>query len=135
MAMTWPEDLMTQLAAEGVGTAAVNLFISSRAASPRSTAPMLIIFETGGTGSMLTQNSVGDAYEFPSAQILVRGADYAAVRAMADAAYDALTKVRNQMLNGTWYVSIRGLQKFIDMGLDENGHVRLAFNVLGTKRP
>jgi L-asparaginase/Glu-tRNA(Gln) amidotransferase subunit D len=132
---TFPEDLIVQLVAEAVGTAAVNLHISSKSASPKTDAPNLFILETGGTSSLRTQDKQGDAYENPSAQILVRGKEYAVVRAMLSAAYDALVKVRNTTLNGTWYVEIRGLQKFIDLGLDENGHVRVAFNVLATKRP
>jgi hypothetical protein len=132
--MTFPDDLVAQLVAEGVGTPAVDIFVSNKAALPRTTTHLVIV-ETGGTGSFRTQGTAGDAYENPSAQVLARGANYAEVRRLLARAYDALVKVRNQDLNGTWYVEIRGLQKFIDIGLDENANVRIAFNVLGTKRP
>jgi hypothetical protein len=131
----FPEDLVAQLVLEGIGTSAVNIFVSNKSTSPKNPAPHLLITETGGSGSFRTQNAVGDAYENPSAQILARGANYADVRLMSERAYNAIVKVSNQMLNGTWYVEIRGLQKFIDLGLDENSHVRIAFNVIGTKRP
>ena len=132
--MSFPEDLVVQLAAEGVGTPAVDIFISNKSASPNAK-PYLLITETGGSGPIRTQNILGDSYETPSAQILARGADYTDVRLMSERAYNALVKVSNQMLNGTWYLDIQGLQKFIDLGLDENSHVRIAFNVLATKRP
>ena len=132
---TFPEDLVSKLVADGVVQSAVNIFVSTRGASPKGDAPHIVIIETGGSGAIRTQNAAGDGYETPSAQVLTRGKDYPAVRAMSAAAYDSLVKVRNQMLNGTWYVEIRGLQKFIDLGLDENSNVRVAFNVLATKRP
>jgi len=138
----WPEDLVAQLEAEGVGVAHTTIFISSKASSPKSSTilpqsavPQLFIMETGGSGSFRTQNDVGDAYENPSAQILVRGGTYSSARAMLVAAYNALVKVSNQTLNGTWYLDIRGMQKFIDLGPDENNYARIAFNVIGTKRP
>lgn len=131
----WPDDLMARLVAQGVGTAGVNMLISTKAAPPVGNAPQLLIIETGGTSSDYTQNLNGDAYENPGAQILVRGASFQAVRDMAEAAYAALTTVENQDLNGKWYLWIRGLQKFIDLGVDERGHIRLAFNILGKKRP
>jgi hypothetical protein len=131
---TFPEDLVAQLTAEGVGTPAVNIFISNRSA-PSGTSPYLLITETGGSGALPVQNIPGDGYETPSAQILVRGTNYVDTRLMSERAYNALVKVSNQMLNGTWYLGIQGLQKFIDLGLDENSQVRIAFNVLATKRP
>jgi hypothetical protein len=132
---SFADDLVYRLVADRVAQAAVNLFVSTIAAAPKGSAPHILIIETGGSGSDRTQNAAGDAYENPSAQILTRGKDYIAVRAMSDAAYDSLVRVRNTTLNGTWYVEIRGLQKFIDLGLDENANVRVAFNVLATKRP
>jgi hypothetical protein len=52
------------------------------------------------------------------------------------AAYNTLVKVRNQTLNGTWYLEIRGLQSVpIDLGLDENGYARVSINIVGIKRP
>jgi hypothetical protein len=133
--MSFPEDLVAQLVAEGVGTPAVNIFVSNLTATGRLPQPHLLITETGGSGPINTQNILGDSYETPSAQILARGADYADVRLMSERAYNALVKVSNQSLNGTWYLDIQGLQKFIDLGLDENSQVRIAFNVLATKRP
>jgi hypothetical protein len=132
--MTFPEDLVSQLVADKVGQAAVNIFVSTKTVAPKGVTHIVIV-ETGGSGPLRTQNTPGDGYETPSAQILTRGKDYSAVRAMSTAAYNSLVKVRNQTLNGTWYVDIRGLQKFIDLGLDENSDVSVAFNVLATKRP
>jgi hypothetical protein len=132
--MTFPEDLVTVLESEGVGTGAVDLFISSKTSLPKDKTHLVIV-ETGGTGSLRTHNIPGDAYENPSAQILARSISYVEARSLLARAYNALVKVRNQRINGTWYVEIRGLQKFIDLGLDENSHVRIAFNVLGNKRP
>src|SRR6187455_2280813 len=123
---TFPDDLIAQLVDEGVGAAGVNLFISNRSSGPSQSKPYLLITETGGSGPLRVQNVPGDGYETPSAQILVRGVDYAAVRSMSELAYNALVKVSNQMLNGTWYIDIQGLQKFIDLGLDENSQVRIA---------
>lgn len=132
---TWPEDLVTLLVNEGVGTAGVNIFISSQSSGPIKNESQLLITETGGSGATRVQNTAGDGYEHPSAQILVKGKSYVTARAMANAAYNALVKVRNETVNGTWYIEIRGLQRIIDIGLDENNHIRLAFNVLASKRP
>jgi len=132
--MSFPEDLVACLAAAGVGTPAVDIFVSNKTATGKGLTHLLIT-ETGGSGPLRTQNARGDSYETPSAQILARGADYVTVRDMSARAYNALVQVSNQQLNGTWYLDIQGLQKFIDLGLDENSQVRIAFNVLATKRP
>jgi len=132
----WTDDIGAYLVAEGVGVLATNIYISSKAPIPPGDGPFLSIIETGGSGPDRTQNSVlQNAYENPSAQILVRGKSYVAARAKLRLAYNAFVKVRNQTINGTWYLWMRPQQEFIDLGLDETGRARVAFNVFACKRP
>lgn len=132
--MAWLDDLKTLSVAGGVS--AGSILLSSYAKIPAGDGPFLSIIETGGTAPDRTQGVAGNAYENPGAQFLARGASYTAARAMLVLAYNAVTGVQNQTVNGVWYVSIRPLQsQFIDLLSDEVGRARVAFNVLGNKRP
>lgn len=132
--MAWMDDLKTLIVA--AGAPAANVFKSSQAKIPPTGGPYISIIETGGTNPDRTQNVDGDAYENPSAMILARGTDYEAARTLLSTIYTFVGKVQNQTVNGTWYVSIRPMQsQFTDLLPDEIGRARVAFNVLGNKRP
>jgi hypothetical protein len=127
------DDLVTQLEADNVGTLRVNLFRGAKTAVPMlaSGAATLHLIETGGGGPEHTQNNtIFPSYLHPSAQLTARADNYDNARAMADAAYRSLVKVRNQFINSGWYRSIKPLQEPNEaMGVDDRGQVRILFNV------
>lgn len=136
--MPWLADIITVLEGASVGTFNADLFASTMADVPllASGVPTVAVVETGGTAPDNTQNAtVTPAYLQPGAQVMVRGGDYVATMAKARAAYNALFAVRNQFINSGWYVSIRPTQEPFDLGVDDRGQARVAFNVLGKKRP
>lgn len=132
--MAWLEDLKSLGVAAGVPAASI--FLSSAAVIPAG-GPWTSILETGGTTADRIQNAAGDGYQRPTAQLLTRAVGYAAARAQLMLFYNAITVVKNQTINGVWYVEIRPLQTgFIDLPPEEGtGRARVAFNVLGFKRP
>lgn len=97
------------------------------------------VLEYGGVAPEYIHDSASPAIEFPRVQVLTRGAqyDYETARTKAEAVYGALSRVSNQTLSGTFYLSIRPLQTpfVLDAsmqgggGRDENGRVTVAFNV------
>jgi hypothetical protein len=142
--MGWSEELMFILSGDAVGVPQFNMFRSSAKVVPSGAGPFLSIIETGGTTPDNTHNSViVPAYQKPGAQIVVRADAYPVAFAMARAAYNSLVKIRNEYIGsgelsatGTWYRKIRPLQEPFDLGLSaDDKRVRVAFNVLGDKRP
>jgi Bacteriophage minor capsid protein len=134
MAVT--DEIAAKLVAGGVGVLGSSIFIGSRTALPSGAGPYLTLIETGGYLPIRTHNSTSNpAYQRPSFQIMCRASGYKAARLMCQNAYDALAGVRNVTLNGTWYLEISPMQEPIDMGLDENGRARVAFNIEVVKRP
>lgn len=153
--MSWPTDIALVLENAGVGVYGTNIFIGSKKTLPMPADypdPLLSIIETPGTGQERTHNAVVvPAYQGPEAQIVARHETYEGARDMAWAAYYALVKVRNQYIgsgesfvgsgdafagnSGTFYREISPRQEPFDIGLDSDKLVRIAFNVLGKKRP
>lgn len=136
--MPWLEDVVSLLTTAAVGVLNTSIFLSSQGNVPLGPGPYLIIIETAGfaperlhTDDDSVLNAA--AYERPGAQILVRGVDYVATRAMSRAAYTALDGIYNQTINGCWYRSIEALQRPFDIGPDDNKRVRVVFNILGVK--
>jgi hypothetical protein len=79
----------------GVGTYGTNIFIGPTAILPQGEGPFLVITETAGSPPGRWHNEVSNPYSRPSAQLAVRGVNYAVARAMALSAYAALIGVRN----------------------------------------
>lgn len=129
----WVDDLGTVLVNAGVGTLGTNIFAGTAATIPTGAGPYLSIIETPGLAPELVQNA--DSYRHPSVQILVRAKSPSAANTMARAAYNALRVIQNQTIGSTWYLSIRPRQEPFDLGVDDNGRARVAFNVLGHNRP
>lgn len=138
--MSWLNDLIAKLEGDGVGTFGQNIFATTMAGVPvlASGEATLQITVTGGTGPEHTHNStIRPAYVQPAAQLTARADAYEDAHAMAQAAYDSLTMVRNEFLvsGGSWYAWIKALQEPFDGGVDERGQVRVQFNVIAKKRP
>lgn len=132
--MAWLDDLKSIAVAAGIPTGSV--FRGANAVIPTGVGPYLSLISTGGSGFDRRQNPNAD-YLRPSAQIMSRASTYDAAFAQLKTFFDAVNNVENETVNGVWYVSIRPLQSdFIDLNPEEGtGRARLAFNVLGDRRP
>ena len=131
------QDLIYLIEQAGLGTYNVNLFKSSKSKPPPLPAPgpFITIIETGGAAPLGTHNSPNvPAYVRPSAQIVVRAIDYDVARNKAQAIYDMLFPIRNRVVNGTWWVSVRMVQEPFDLLPDEVGRPRVGFNIDVEKR-
>ena len=132
----WDDDLVTILTNAGAGTFGTSLFVGRGADIPSGDGGYTLIIPTGGTGPDWTQNSAGPAYRKPGAEIIAIAKVDTVARALVELQYNALVTVRNQFINTTvWYVSIVPLNEPHDLPLDDMKRVRIAFNVLGDKRP
>jgi hypothetical protein len=134
--MSWLDDLATLCEEAGILRESVRLSSKGMASGAVAEGPFISIIETGGTTPDYTHNKKGIAYENPSAQLLCRGEHYEECCGLLRLAFDRIVEVENEFVNSTWYLYIHALQStFIDLGADENGRARVAFNVLGKKRP
>ncbi len=153
--MSWVTDIVAVLEGDGVGSYDVDIFIGGKKVLPKPEdfpGPLLSIVQSPGLGQERTQNAViVPAYQRPEAQIVARAVDYDEAEEMAWKAYYSLAKVRNQYVGsgqsfvgsgdtfagdkGTWYREIRPRQEPFELSLDGDNRVRIAFNVLGDKRP
>jgi hypothetical protein len=126
-------DIKDVLVAAGVGTftgSNINIFIGSKAEIPAGDGPFIVLIETGGSGSSRTQG--GSSTEHPSAQISVRATTSPVAR-------DKLLEIRdvlggdnglyNIVLSGNRYISIIPNQSVTDIGEDEVGRPRFAYNI------
>lgn len=125
------DDLASKLQTDGVGTIGTDLFKSSASAPPQGTS--VVIVETGGTSPDNTHNAVtAPAYRNPGFQITARAATYTIAQTKALAAYTSLVAIRNETLGSNFYQRVRPLGELIDLGRDDKGLFRVAFNVLAT---
>jgi hypothetical protein len=141
--MPFADDLKFVMEDEDVAVYGQNLFIGTAAViapvvSGEEVASLHII-ETGGTGALLVHNVLTPGYLQPGAQITGRHHEYQEAYDMAKAAYDACWTVRNQFVGSgevlPWYLWVRPLQEPTDLGIGEDGRVRVGFNVLARMRP
>lgn len=143
--MSFKDELLYILSGDGVGIPLVNMFATSAKFLPKGPGPLLSVISTGGTSPDQTHNKLfSPAYLRPSAQIVCRADDYADAETMLFEAMTSLYKIRNEYIGsgifgptGTWFRSISLLQSEpIDLGLGgDDKRVRVAFNILGDKRP
>ena len=132
--MAWVEDLA--FLAVPPCTLGTDLFISRQATIPKGDGPYTSLIEVIGMMPERTHNSVViPAYQHPAAQVLTRALSYPVARARAWALYQIYSGQRNVTINGTWYREINVNQEPFDLGHDDTGRVRVAFNVSGVKRP
>lgn len=141
--MPWLRDLRSLMEDEGMQLGR-DLFISTKTNPPRlaSGEATLNISETSGSSPERTQNAVIEpAYIRPAAQFMARADSYAAARAKAQVAYDAVVGIRNcwivspDTLASGWYREIVPLQEPFDAGVDDRGQARCGFNVIAVRRP
>jgi hypothetical protein len=137
--MAFLDDLASVLVGGGLGTLGTDLFLSSRAVVPALPSGSTVhIIETGGTAPHNTHNSTASpAYLQPGAQITVRANDYRVAITKARAVYESLYGIRNEFIGSGWYLWVKPLQEPFDLGVEDNGQSRVAFNVIAryNKRP
>lgn len=124
------EEIANRLVAQNVGLVGTSIFLGSHARIPPGDGPFTTLTETGGTGSVRTHNDT--ATQRPTLQVLVRGKNPSAVRAVSQAAYDALggpDGLYNCILDHVFYLSITARQGPTDIGADEVGRICYSFNI------
>lgn len=133
--MTFAEDLISLMSGAGFGTYGTTLFKGAKAVIPAGAGPFVSFTETGGGPPEGTHNCIDvPAYVKPSAQIVVRAESYDVAKARAVELYALLYPVRNRLVNGTYWHSVSILQEPFDLGLDDVGRPRVAFNINVVKR-
>jgi hypothetical protein len=133
-------EIAAKLAALGLGTLGVDLFIGFLPATPPACGA---VYEQGGLAPELGFGQPGILFETPALQVVFRGApgDYAGPRAKAEAAYQGLAAVEAQTLSagagGTsaFYHWIHPQQAPFLLDRDDSQRVRIAFNALCEKEP
>lgn len=95
-------EVATYLAAQGLGTLGVNVFVGQLKDTPDVA---LMVSEYGGASSNHGFGNPGLREEFSGVQILVRGLpnDYAGPRARIETAYRKMAEIQATTLSGTYY--------------------------------
>ena len=121
--MSLLDEIASFLQAQGVGTAAVDIFAGTLPAEPT-----LAIGLYEYQGSTLLETFSTDYGEQPGFQVVSRGPTYVTARAKAKLAWDALRGISNEDISGTRYFRLTPNGSIGYQGRDENGAVRLGFN-------
>lgn len=132
--MPFLDEIAAKLVADAVGVVGSSIFLGSKAVIPTGAGPYLSLVETGGTGPKRVQDSRRSTRR-PTAQVLSRATNYQVARAMIEAAYLSLDGLFNVSLSGTFYQSVTARQEPTDIGLDDAGRARIAFNIDAQKSP
>jgi hypothetical protein len=100
---------------------------------PATPDELVTIRSTGGVGPLETHD--GACYERPRVQVIVRAKDEATAAARVRIAYRALRKIRNAIINGTYYLAVKAIDGIADLGTDEQNPPRrlMTFNAQVTR--
>jgi Bacteriophage minor capsid protein len=133
--MAFMDDVAAIFVEAGLGVAGQTVLGGPRPKVDPSVAS-LTISPTGGSQPERTHNE-GDlpAYVKPSAQIVARAQQPSAAEALAQAAWNALFKVRDRKVNGVWWRQTTMNQEPFPIEADEQGLARYVFNFSCVKRP
>ena len=130
------QEVAEKLVEEGVGALNVVIFLSSGAQFPAN-APSIVIVDTGGAGSMRTQNNT--AVQVATASLTTRALNFKDAYALAALAYLALggaDGLYNTTLSGVSYLSLNARQQPTDLGSDgSTGLSMVVFNIEAEKQP
>lgn len=134
--MPFMEDVGSLMVANNFGTVGTSIFYSTRAKIPSGAGPYVSLIETGGLIAERVHNRPDrPAYTHPGLQIIVRAMDYIVARNRAMQVRNLLASVKNEMVDGTWYIEMDVQQEPFDGGSDELGRPKVIFNVIANKRP
>lgn len=127
----------TVLVAANVGVFNTNIFISTLASVPPPPAPgpFLSLVGTGGVPLPTHNSLLLPAYVDASLQLFCCGISSVAVDAMLMASLAALYPIRNQLVAGVWWMSVKALQALpIDLGVDDDGRISMSLNFVIRRR-
>lgn len=131
---TFELDLTALIIGASLGTASTVLR-GRKAVIPPGDGPFTVVIPTGGREADYVHNDGGSkSYANPSAQIVVRAKSFDVAMARAKA-IEPVLRVVNTTVSGTVYLFLRPVQEPFDLGPDESGRARVAFNVVAQKRP
>lgn len=126
----------TRLQDQGVGTQGTTIFAGGDVYLPSSGAVALFtLTETGGSPPDRVHNST--PIRNPAAQIVARADDYPTAAAAIDLAYDALggsAPIVNTTIAGIFFLDIHPTSEVLQLPVDAQGRVRLAFNIAMKRR-
>jgi hypothetical protein len=126
-------DLANRLIAANIVTAlGTDVSVGQKAKIPTGDGVITIV-ESGGSGTTERHDRVGDPYENPSALIVARHSKASLAKDQAASAFKLLCAIRNQEIGGAFYLWIRPVQSPFDLGVDDIGRSRWAFNVNARK--
>jgi hypothetical protein len=134
--MAFLMEIKDRLVSQGVGIYGTNIFTTSAAVIPTGSGPYLSLRDTGGTGSVKTQNDTSN--QRPGASVLIRATTASSALQMATNAYNALGGAKglyNITLTGVFYVNVTIRQEPMDIGKDEAGRIMYSFNIDAQKSP
>lgn len=123
------EDLMSVLAGAGLGTVGTTIFGSLLAVIPAGAGPFTHLIEYGAETPDETHDDIGTNIDRPRIQISVHATVYTVARAHAKACHRVLSKIINEVINGTEYKRVVPLQSPFELPLDANNRSVQAFNV------
>jgi hypothetical protein len=128
-------DLIYLIQTANLGTEGIDIFKGAKAVIPTGDGPYISLIVTPGLTPEGTHNLTSvPAYVRPSAQVVVRAKQSDVAEARARALWELLYPVRDRLVNGTWWRSVTLVQEPFDLGLDDVGRPRWAFNMSVVKR-
>jgi len=127
------EEIGTFLEGSGFGTQGTDLFIGDL---PQNAPDIAVgVMETPGLAPLYVHGIDGPAHHQPSFQVASRAPNYSAASTKAHDIFNALAKLQNVALNGTWYQSIRPKQNPFSIGRDEDHRAQIVCNYEAVKVP
>ncbi len=127
------EEIGTFLEGQGFGTQATNLFVGDL---PQNAPDAVVnVQETSGLAPLYIHGVDGPAHHQPTFQIYSRARTYNAARTKAGDIFNALAKLTNVALNGTFYMSIRPRQNPFSIGRDKDNRAQVVCNYEAVKVP
>jgi hypothetical protein len=129
------DDLISLMTSLGYGAYGTAIFKGTTAVIPSGDGPFYSVIGTGGLGDEGTHNLSRDsiAYERPTCQVVIRGANASVIETQANALYLDLNFV-DQFVNNVWWRSCHPKQEPFELGADGPGRTRWAFNLEIVKR-
>ena len=121
------DEIGSYLASGGVGTLGTDLFLGQLPDSPDAA---VVVFETGGMGSVHTMSTgPGNAIaERPRVQVVARAATYSAARTKAHDVFLLLDGLRARTLGSTRYLWGQGVQSPFLLERDQANRTKIACN-------
>jgi len=133
--MAFLDEVLTFLAAEGLGTVGTDLFKVKMPATPEACG---CVYESGGSSPSMGLGSSTPLSENPTLQVVFRGAaeDYTGPRVKAKTAFNSLIGISvDQVLSGTKYQMVTALHQPFPLGQDGNERWRISCSYYIQKEP